>query len=244
MKNLLKYTSLKKQLKLEQNKTFKEWLLINKIELVLLVLFLLVNTLTSVFLIDNLTYWTSWLSIVSTNLGIICTILIALKSKWNYVFGILNVATYSAIAFNEKLYFSFVLYGFFYVLLNIYGYYYWNKKTNNSELKISNSKREVIVYTVSAVLLLAITIPLGYMVFNNAYPTLDSFNLSLSLLGMFFMIRAFKEQYYIWNIVNIIGVVIWSLVLAGGQTYATTIVIQFSIYLLISIFGYFNWFKK
>ena len=74
---------------------------------------------------------------------------------------------------------------------------------------------------------------------------LDSFVLVLNFAGQILMSYAYADQWYLWNLVNIFSIMLWTnrLMSAGSDSYTIVMVIKYSFYLLNSLNGLRIWLK-
>ena len=74
---------------------------------------------------------------------------------------------------------------------------------------------------------------------------LDAFVLVLNLIGQILMSWAYMDQWYLWNLVNIFSILLWTnrLMSAESDSYTIVMVIKYSFYLLNSINGLRIWLK-
>ena len=74
---------------------------------------------------------------------------------------------------------------------------------------------------------------------------LDAFVLVLNLIGQILMSWAYMDQWYLWNLVNVFSILLWTnrLMSAGSDSYTIVMVIKYSFYLLNSINGLRIWLK-
>jgi len=86
--------------------------------------------------------------------GIICVLLAAKGSKWNYIIGIINCLTYSWVCYQVGLFGDVIENMTFYLPLQFVGFYFWGKKTKVDgivEMKKLKIHHLGIVAAVSAV---------------------------------------------------------------------------------------------
>lgn len=59
--------------------------------------------------------------------GVLCVVLVAKGSIWNYLFGIVNVSLYAYISYKAALYGDAALNAFYYVPMQFIGWWQWRK---------------------------------------------------------------------------------------------------------------------
>ena len=74
---------------------------------------------------------------------------------------------------------------------------------------------------------------------------LDSFVLVLNFAGQILMSYAYADQWYLWNLVNIFSIMLWTnrLMSSGSDSYTIVMVIKYSFYLLNSLNGLRIWLR-
>ncbi|MBR5074709.1 MAG: nicotinamide mononucleotide transporter [Bacteroidales bacterium] len=74
---------------------------------------------------------------------------------------------------------------------------------------------------------------------------LDSFVLVLNFAGQILMSYAYADQWYLWNLVNIFSIMLWTnrLMSAGSDSYTIVMVIKYGFYLLNSLNGLRIWLR-
>ncbi|MEO8887156.1 MAG: nicotinamide riboside transporter PnuC [Mucilaginibacter sp.] len=185
------------------------------------------------------TWWQSqsWLEIAGVVSGLLCVYLAAKNIIWNWPFAIINVCIYIFIFYNSHL-FADVGLQFYFLVVNIYGWYFWSQKP------ASQPKTPVVLITkqqvvLSAVAVIIFTIILGSVLkyTTASYPYIDSFCTACSLVAQFFMARKIVENWLIWVFVDIIYVGVY--IFKGLHLTA----IMYAIYVAIALIGYLDWKK-
>ena len=84
------------------------------------------------------TAFTNWvraqspLEVTGVITGILCVYLAAKNIIWNWPFAIVSVAVYIIIFFEAKLYADMGL-QFYFLAMNIYGWYFWSRRLKSAE---------------------------------------------------------------------------------------------------------------
>lgn len=185
--------------------------------------------------------------------GVLCVVLVAKGSIWNYLFGIVNVSLYAYISYEAALYGDAVLNAFYYVPMQFIGYWQWRKRgaaltESGSEGKGVQVRARRFTWTQRAVLALGCTLAVlavGFILqhLNDPQPFKDSTTTVLSIVAQALMAMAFMEQWALWIITNVVSVVMWSVCVARGEAHAGVMVIMWSFYLLNSLNGLRVWLK-
>lgn len=180
--------------------------------------------------------WLEWAGVFT---GILCVWLAAKNNILNWPIAIVSVLIYTLIFFETRLYSDMGLQVYF-LLMNIYGWYFWSKKKNAGEQPtpvISITKLEVILSIIAVILLTLIP---GFLLHQNtkaAYPYIDSFCTACSLVAQVFLARKVLQNWLIWIFVDIIYVGVY---LSKGL-YPTAM--MYTLYIYIAWMGYQEWKK-
>ncbi len=185
--------------------------------------------------------------------GVLCVVLVAKGSIWNYLFGIINVSMYAYISYKAALYGDAALNAFYYVPMQFLGFWQWRKRgAAMSEAEAGGSGVQVkarrFTWSQRAVLAvgcLAAVVAGGFILkyLGDPQPFKDSTTTVLSIVAQALMALAFMEQWALWIITNIVSVVMWCICVARGDAHAGVMVIMWSFYLLNSINGFRVWLK-
>ncbi|MCX4333806.1 MAG: nicotinamide riboside transporter PnuC [Bacteroidales bacterium] len=179
--------------------------------------------------------------------GVICVVLVAKGSIWNYLFGVVNVSLYAYISYKAAIYGDAGLNALYYLPMQFIGWWQWRKRgAEASENKTVKARR--MTWTQRAVLLAvcaALVVAGGFLLktLNDPQPFKDSATTVLSIIAQALMALAFMEQWALWIITNIISVVMWSICVVRGDAHAGLMVIMWVFYLLNSLNGMRVWLK-
>ena len=185
--------------------------------------------------------------------GVLCVVLVAKGSIWNYLFGIINVSMYAYISYKAALYGDAALNALYYVPMQFIGWWQWRKRgAALSEAETGGAGVQVkarrFTWHQRAILALgcaAGVIAVGYVLkhFGDPQPFKDSATTVLSIVAQALMALAFMEQWALWIITNVISVVMWSICVVRGEAHAAVMVIMWVFYLLNSLNGFRVWLK-
>ena len=185
--------------------------------------------------------------------GVLCVVLVAKGSIWNYLFGIINVSMYAYISYKASLYGDAALNALYYVPMQFIGYWQWRKRgAAISESKAEGEgvqvkarrftwKQRLILAAGCTAAVVAGGFILDYL--GDPQPFKDSTTTVLSIVAQALMALAFMEQWALWIITNIVSVVMWCVCVARGEAHAAVMVIMWTFYLLNSINGLRVWQK-
>lgn len=184
--------------------------------------------------------------------GVLCVVLVAKGSIWNYFFGLINVSMYAYISYKASLYGDAALNALYYVPMQFIGWWQWRKRgaaISKSESKDGvqvkarrfSWKQRVVLFAGCAAAVVAGAFVLKYV--GDPQPLKDSTTTVLSIVAQALMALAFMEQWILWIITNIVSVIMWCVCVARGEAHAAVMVIMWSFYLLNSINGLKVWYN-
>lgn len=185
--------------------------------------------------------------------GVLCVVLVAKGSIWNYAFGLVNVSLYAWISYKAALYGDAGLNALYYLPMQFIGWWQWRKRgaaMSESESagdgvqvkarRLDWSQRVLLVLGCFAAVT-AVGFLLKYL--GDPQPFKDSATTVLSIVAQALMALAFMEQWALWIITNVISVIMWSVCMLRGEAHAGVMVIMWVFYLLNSINGFRVWLK-
>ena len=185
--------------------------------------------------------------------GVLCVVLVAKGSIWNYLFGLVNVSLYALISYKAALYGDAALNALYYVPMQFIGFWQWRRRgAAMSETEAGDKGVQVRARRFSwaqrvilAVGCAAAVVAGGFILkhFGDPQPFKDSTTTVLSIVAQALMALAFMEQWALWIITNIVSVVMWSICVARGEAHAGVMVIMWVFYLMNSINGLRVWLK-
>lgn len=175
--------------------------------------------------------------------NVVCVILVAKGRISNYAWGLVGVLTYGITALNADLYANAALNLLYYVPMQFYGMYLWNK----NKLKNMADVPAKVMTKAQALLALGVlaVATLGYGSYlattADPFPMIDAFTAVGSVMAMWFMVKQFSEQWLIWIAINIGTVYMWFVTAqATGSSYA--ILAMWLVFLGNSLYGAYKWY--
>ena len=185
--------------------------------------------------------------------GVLCVVLVAKGSIWNYLFGLVNVSLYAYISYKASLYGDAALNALYYLPMQFIGWWQWRRRGAAVSAEEAGDagvqvKARRMTWKQRAILILgcaAAVIAVGFVLkhFNDPQPFKDSTTTVLSIVAQALMALAFMEQWALWIITNIVSVVMWCICVSRGEAHAGVMVIMWTFYLLNSINGMRVWLK-
>ena len=190
---------------------------------------------------------------VASIAGVLCVVLVAKGSIWNYLFGLVNVSMYAYISYKASLYGDAGLNALYYLPMQFIGWWQWRKRgaaVSEAEADGRGVQVKARRFNVSQRILLAsgcavAVVATGFLLqsLGDPQPFKDSTTTVLSIVAQALMALAFMEQWILWIITNVVSVVMWVVCVARGEAHAAVMVIMWSFYLLNSINGLRVWLR-
>ena len=172
--------------------------------------------------------------------GLLCVWFLIKQNIFTWPTGIIYVLISFVVFIEVKLYADFILH-VFYLVLNIYGWYYWvrSRQGASKPLPVTNTKKSVMI-----VVLLISTVGVyasGRLLteFTDAsLPYWDSTTSILSITAMWLTAKKKIENWIIWLIVDILATGIYYY--KGLYFYC----ILYLVYIGMAVAGYLSWRKS
>jgi nicotinamide mononucleotide transporter len=168
--------------------------------------------------------------------GIVSVFLSVRQHIWSWPTAIINVALYTIVFYDAKLYADMGL-QVVYVALSIYGWYEWlYGGANRTELPVSRlTSRLAVVLTLLGVVTSA---ALGTLLAHRtdaALPYVDSSTTATSLVAQWMMTRKILENWIVWIAVDVVyvGMFVFKHLYKTAGLYA--------VFLVLAVMGYVEW---
>ena len=173
-----------------------------------------------------------WLAV---SLGVAEVLFAQLNKIWLYPTGILATGLSIIILFKAGLYAECLLNGY-YIVMSIYGWWYWLKKKNKPAVKITYSRKDewIVVFTIVAVGFIFLTILLKNYT-PSTVPYADAWISATAWAGMWLLARRKIENWILLNISNAFAIPL--LFYKHLPLYALLTLFLFA----IAIAGYIKW---
>lgn len=215
--------------------------------------FLIVGVIASNIIYSVLSGEIDAVGSIASIAGVLCVVLVAKGSIWNYLFGVINVSMYAYISYKASLYGDAALNALYYVPMQFIGWWQWRKRgaaMTDSEAGGQGVQVKARRFSWHQRMLLALgcaaaVVVCGYVLrhFGDPQPFKDSATTVLSIVAQALMALAFMEQWILWIITNIISVAMWCICVARGEAHAAVMVIMWVFYLLNSLNGFRVWLR-
>ncbi len=184
------------------------------------------------------------LGAISAISGVVCVVLVAKGNILNYLFGLINVSTYAYISYKADLYGDAALNFFYYLPMQIVGWFMWIRKRQNSESVTVKAGTMTFLQRVMLVFISIISVVLGAYIlkyYEDPQPLKDSATTILSIIAMYLMVRRYMEQWPLWVVVNLISVIMWISAYYQGEEHSFLMIIMWIFYLINSLNGWRVW---
>lgn len=179
--------------------------------------------------------------------GILCVVLAAKGSIWNYAFGIVQVSLYAYIAWKSTAYGNAAVNALYYFPMQFIGWWQWSRRGAGTGTEAGNAvesrrlswKMRTLIAAGIAVVSVALAFVLKH--FGAEQPWIDSFTTVLCIAAQALMTFAFVEQWWLWIVFNVFTVIMWSVFAAEGTEHSVPTLIMYVFYLMNSVNGLVNW---
>ena len=184
-----------------------------------------------------------YIEIIGTIFSIIYVFLSIKQSIWLWPLGLISSALYIYIFFISKIYADMSL-QMYYVLISIYGWYFWLQKNDNPENKKTSFKPRHISYNLLIILGLATSIlfviisQLLIRFTDSEIPYWDAFTTASGIVATWMLAKKYIEHWIIWIFVDIIS----SALYFYKELYVT--VFLYVVYAAMAVIGYIEWKKE
>ena len=215
--------------------------------------FLIIGVIVTNIVYSFLTGTLDAVGSIASVAGVLCVVLVAKGSIWNYLFGIVNVSLYALISYKADLYGDAALNALYYVPMQFIGWWQWRKRgaaVSQAEAGDATVQVRARRFTWIQRAFLALGCLFAVVIFGlllehlgDPQPFKDSTTTVLSIVAQALMALAFMEQWALWIITNIVSVIMWTVCLVRGEAHAGVMVIMWVFYLLNSLNGFRVWYR-
>ncbi|MBR4756213.1 MAG: nicotinamide mononucleotide transporter [Bacteroidales bacterium] len=197
-------------------------------------------------------------------MGVVNTVLSANGHILTFVFGFLDVLAATVVYLDNGIMGNFALHAFYFLPMQFIGFWQWSKrgaKVKGGEGEDSRVKARRLSGKQWAWLAAGIVAGVALLYFilltvdtakfnagkldslNKSKVLLDAVVMTLNIAGQVLLSFAFMEQWYIWILVNISSISLWTVALVSGtgSGNASVMLIKYIFYLLNSLNGLRIW---
>ncbi len=204
---------------------------------------------------------------VGAIMGVINTVLSANGNIWTFLFGVLDVTICAFTNLDSGNMGQFLQHIIYFLPMQFVGFWQWRKrgasthKDEHGETAKVRARRltpkqwgyVVLSFVLGTVVAYGILywidmeqLKLGRIAeIDQSKLLLDAAVVVLNILGQILMSLAYAEQWWIWNLVNVFSIMLWTnrLLSAEASSYTVVMIIKYAFYLLNSINGIRIWLK-
>ena len=173
--------------------------------------------------------------VVAAAFGIVSVFLSTRQNIWSWPTSLINVSMSSLVYFQQRLYATMILQGFFFAV-SVYGWYEWlfggERKT---ELKVSRIRPALGMAL--AGLTAAGTLASWYVLSrtSDSYPLIDAVFFAVSVVAQWMMAKKYVECWPVWVAINGIAVPFFFVI----HSYA--FMLQYAVFLVLATMGWRQW---
>lgn len=162
---------------------------------------------------------------------------------WSHanLWGALLAAIFGYLSYTQGFYGNAAINLLYSLPVSAYGLWLWRKNSDNGQLTVKRSLSDSKKKIVSGVTLVAIAGSCAFSMFSGSNLWyLDGISAVLPILGTWFLVNMYKEQWYYWLTYNALEVVMWFTVLSSAPEMLAIFVMRI-VFFINSIFGFANW---
>ena len=177
--------------------------------------------------------------------GVICVVLVARGSIWNYSYGLYNAGGYAWLSYQNGLFGEVMLNAGYFIPTQIIGIFMWKKNLAEGTTVVMKKMEKL---TMAGWLVLSGALTWGYGAIlagipGQNTPYFDSCSTVLSVIAMLMMMWRYREQWLLWIIVDIVSISMWAFRLSSGVEGAPAMLVMWSAYLVNACYGWYKWSK-
>ena len=153
----------------------------------------------------NLLEWSA-LEVIAAAFGVISVYLSTRQNIWSWPTAIVNVALYTVVFYQGRLYGQMGLQPI-YLALSVYGWYQWlHGGEQHTELRVSRASPRLLGALAALNLVLWLALAAVLRQTDAALPWLDALLTTTSLVAQWMMTRKILENWLIWIAVDVVYV--------------------------------------
>lgn len=176
--------------------------------------------------------------------GVICVVLVARGSIWNYSYGTYNVIGYSWLSYKNGFFGELMLNAGYFLPMQLVGFLMWKGKSSDGTVEMKKLTLEhFICWAIAAAALTFIYGRILSLIPGQNSPYLDSSSTILSVIAMILMAFRYTEQWIFWIVIDVVSIIMWALRYSSGVEGSTAMLVMWSAYLVNAIYGYYKWNK-
>jgi nicotinamide mononucleotide transporter len=167
--------------------------------------------------------------------GVVSVFLSTRQNIWSWPTAIVNVALYTVVFFNGRLYGQMGLQTI-YLMLSIYGWYQWlHGGVEHTALRVSRASPRLLALLMALNVAAWIALAALLRRTDAALPWLDALLTTTSLVAQWMMTRKILENWLLWIAVDIVYVPMFF----SQRLYATALL--YAAFLVLAVMGFREW---
>lgn len=189
---------------------------------------------------------TSFLSLISLYIGMLCVIFAAKGKKVAYFFGSCSDLLYAYICYKNGLFGNFTINLLYELPLRIIGFHFWSKSENDDGTVKSRSLNNFQIIIFSLIFILSVFVygsVLNILKTQNI-PYIDALTNVLSISASILLFFRFKESWFLFIFLDLSSILMWIFRFLNGSNDASLMIIMWTAYLMNAIYGYILWTKN
>ena len=180
------------------------------------------------------------IALLSGMLGICSVVLGAQGNILTFVFGFAQVGTYTYLCCLERFYAEIAI-NFYYFITMIYGVCCWRKRLDHNTLQVQTRQLSSTLISIMILAIVALSTFAGWLLHlytDDPQPSLDAFTTVPAILAQILMVMAYREQWYLWLMVDVLAMVMW----VRAENYCMAA--QYAFWCANCVYGYIQWTKS
>jgi nicotinamide mononucleotide transporter len=172
---------------------------------------------------------------VAAAFGVVSVFLSTRQNIWSWPTAIVNVALYTIVFYNGRLYGQMGLQAVF-LVLSVYGWYQWlHGGEQKTELHVSRASPRLLGILAGINLVTWIALAAILRRTDAALPWLDALLATTSLVAQWMMTRKILENWILWIAVDIVYMPMFM----SQRLYATALL--YAAFLVLAVMGFMKW---
>ncbi len=176
------------------------------------------------------------LELISVLFNIAFLVLLTKELKQCWIYGIIGSLLGAFVIYKNGYYSESILY-VFYAAVGIYGYIYWERKSNENFTIKRSSVLQIILLAIAGFLM---AFGLGYLMSKTdaSKPYYDALSTVFGIMATFLELYKYVVAWGFWIVIN--GYTIW----LYGIKDLNFLALQMIVYTILSVYGFVTWHKK
>ena len=167
--------------------------------------------------------------------GVVSVFLSTRQNIWSWPTAIVNVALYTIVFYNGRLYGQMGLQAVFFIL-SVYGWYQWlHGGEQKTELRVSRASPRLLGILAGLNLVAWVALAAILRRTDAALPWLDALLATTSLVAQWMMTRKILENWILWIALDIVYMPMF----LSQRLYATALL--YAAFLVLAVMGFVQW---